>query len=374
MSSNNTNTSCSSRETKVEIVVGVFITLLFSALAIFTIMVSGASLFKDGSFKIMVVIPDAMGLRRNDPVIAKGTTVGTVSDVYYANDGVHVAAELTAPVIFYQDYTITVVATSILGGRQLVINEGTATLPEVPSDQDLIGQKPGDIMEDASQAVKKIRAFLETDALSNLQKVSDNLAEISGRLTRGEGTIGKLLSSNDEVYTNLNATVANIRSMTDRLEAGEGMLGKLLSSDDTLYTNLNSTVANIRSMTARLEAGEGTLGKLLSSDDTLYTNLNSTVANIRSMTARLEAGEGTLGKLLSSDNEVYTNLNATVANLRVVTDRLANGEGTLGKLMSKDSKLYDEVSGTVTDVRELLDDAREANTLSTFTSIIFGGF
>lgn len=336
---NNKNASCSSRETKVEIIVGGFVALLFGALAVFTIVVSGASLFNDGKFKIVVVIPDAMGLRRNDPVIAKGTTVGTVSDVYYANDGVHVAAELTAPVIFYEDYKITVVATSILGGRQLVITEGTPTLAEVPSDQDLIGQKPGDIMEDASQAVKKIRDFLETDALDNLQKVADDIADISGRLSRGEGTIGRLLSSDDEVYTNLTATVANIRSISDRLEAGEGTLGKLLSSDDTLYTNLNATVANIRSISDRLEAGEGTLGKLLSSDD-----------------------------------EVYTNLNATVANIRVVTDRLASGEGTLGKLLSEDSKLYDEISGTVTDVRELLDDAREANTLSTFTSIIFGGF
>lgn len=339
MSSSNTNTSCSSREVKVEILVGIFVSVLLSALGIFTIVVSGASLFKDGNFKIVVVMPDAMGLRRNDPVIAKGTTVGTVGDVYYANDGVHVAAELTAPVVFHEDYTITVVATSILGGRQLVLNEGTPELPVVPNDSDLIGLKPGDIMEDATLAVKRIREFLDTDALSNLEKVSSDLADISGRLSRGESTIGKLLSSNDEVYTNLNTTVANLRSMTDRLEAGEGTLGKLLSSDDGVYTNLNTTIASLRSMTDRLQAGEGTLGKLLSSDD-----------------------------------EVYTNLNATVANLRLVTDRLANGEGTLGKLMAEDSKMYDNINGAVTDVRELLDDAREASTLSTFSSVIFSGF
>ncbi len=339
MSSSNQNTSCSSREAKVEIIVGVFVTLLLGALAVFTIVVSGASFFKNGNFKIVVVMPDAMGLRRNDPVIAKGTTVGTVSDVYYALDGVHVAAELTAPVVFHDDYSITVVATSILGGRQLVLNEGTPELPVVPSDSNLIGLKPGDIMEDATMAVKRIREFLDTDALTNLEMVSKDLSEISGRLNRGEGTIGKLLSANDEVYMNLNATVANLRSMTDRLEAGEGTLGKLLSSNDEVYTNLNATVASLRSITDRLDTGKGTLGKLLSSDD-----------------------------------EVYTNLNATVANLRLVTDRLANGEGTLGKLMAKDSKMYDNIEGAVTDVRELLDDAREASTLSTFSSVLFSGF
>ncbi len=78
--------------------------------------------------------------------------------------------------------------------------------------------------------------------------------------------------------------------------------------------------------------------------------------------------------MLSSDDEVYTNLNATVANLRDITDRLEAGEGTLGKLLSSDTGMYDNIDGAVTDVREMLDDAREASTLSTFSSLLFSGF
>lgn len=295
---------CSNREARVEVIVGLFVALILLALGVFTIVVSGASLFRNSNFKIQVVMPDAMGLRRNDPVIAKGTTVGTVSDVYFAREGVHVVADLVAPVQFHEDYSITVVATSILGGRQLVLNEGDATLPVVTDVLKLRGQRPSDIMEDATAAMQKIRSFLETDTLSNLQAVSDDLSDISGRLNRGEGMLGRLLSSDEAMYTDLSATVANLRAMTDRLEAGEGLLGRLLSSDE----------------------------------------------------------------------EVYADLSATVANLRVVTDRLVTGEGTLGKLLAPDSRMYDNIDGAVTDVREMLDDAREANTLSTFTSILFGGF
>ena len=336
MSKANSNTG---REARVEIIVGVFVALILTALGIFTIVVSGASLFGGGTSVIEVVLPDAMGLRRNDPVIARGTSVGTVSDVHYDQDGVHVEAELTAPVVFHEGYRITVVATSILGGRQLVLFEGDPELAEITDLLKLKGEKPADIMEDATAAVEKIRAFLETDALDNLRQVSDDLKQISGRLERGEGTLGKLLSSDDEVYTNLNATVANFRTMTDRLERGEGTLGKLLSSDDAVYENLNETLADVRAIADRLEAGQGTLGKLLSSDD-----------------------------------EVYTNLNATVANLRLVTDRIAQGKGTLGKLMSEDSEMFDNINGAVSDVREMLDDAREASTLSTFSSMLFSGF
>lgn len=326
-------------EARIEMTVGLFVLLILLGLAVFTIVISGATLFGGKKFMIEAVLPDAMGLRRNDPVIARGTTVGTVSQVHYAQDGVHVQAELVSPVVFHQNYRITVVSTSILGGRQLVLFEGDENLPEIQNVRELVGERPADMMEDATAAVAKVREFLETDALDNLRQVSADLKTISGRLERGEGTIGKLLSSDDTLYTNLNATVSNLREISDRLAMGEGTLGKLLSSDDTLYTNLNATVSNLRDVSDRLASGEGTLGKLLSSDDTLYTNLN-----------------------------------ATVSNLREISDRLASGEGTLGKLLSEDTELYDNVNGAVSDVREVLDDLREANTLSTFSSLLFSGF
>ncbi len=362
------------KERAIDIVVGLFVVLVFAGLGFFTIVVSGSKLFKETQFDIEVVIPDAMGLRRNDFVISKGTTVGTVTDVFYARYGVHVVAELDAPVVFFEDYQITVVATSILGGRQLVLTEGTPTLPQVKDVNNLVGLRPADMMADATIAINKIKEFFETDALDNLRNFSSDIAEMSDRVNRGEGTLGKLLSEDDEVYVNLNEAVASIRDIAVRLEAGEGTVGRLLSSDDEIYTNLNSTVANLRVITDRLEAGEGTIGKLLSSDDEVYTNLNVTVANLRDITGRLEAGEGTLGKLFSSNDEIYTNLNATVANLRVITDRLEAGEGSLGKLLSSDSEMYDQINGAITDVRELLDDARELSTLSTFSSLLLGGF
>ena len=189
-------------------------------------------------------------------------------------------------------------------GRQLVLKEGDENSPVVEDVRHLVGRRPSDLMEDATEAVARVREFLETDALTNLYTFSESLKVLGLRLENGEGTLGRLLSSDDEMYTNLNAAVANIKLISDRLEKGEGTLGRLLSSDDEMYTNLNAAVANIKLISDRLEKGEGTLGKLLSSDDELYRNVN----------------------------------------------------------------------GTVTDARELLDDMREANTLSTFTSLLLSGF
>ena len=299
------------RELAAELAVGALVALVFAGLAVFTIAISGKNLFRKNVFQIETVMPDAMGLRPNDPVIAKGTTVGSVTKVFYDRDGVHVQAQLEAPVEFHEGYEITVVSTSILGGRQLVLKEGDENLPVVEDVRHLVGRRPSDLMEDATEAVARVREFLETDALTNLYTFSESLKVLGLRLENGEGTLGRLLSSDDEMYTNLNAAVADARDA---------------------------------------------------------------IADLKSIAARLEAGEGTLGRLLSSDDEMYTNLNATVANLRSISDRLEKGEGTLGKLLSSDDELYRNVNGTVTDARELLDDMREANTLSTFTSLLLSGF
>lgn len=275
------STSNANREIRAELAVGTVVALLFLGLAFFTIVISGKSFFTNNVFEIEAVLPDAMGLRRNDPVIAKGTTVGTVTEVYFAEDGVHVSAKLEAPVVFYEDYTIRVVATSILGGRQLVLHEGDPAKPRVEDVHTLQGVKSNDLMDDLSGAVSSLRDFLDGPALDDLTSFSENLKNVGNRIENGEGTLGKLLSSDDEVYTNLNATVANLKAITDRLEAGEGTLGKLLSSDDEVYTNLNATVANLKAISDRLEAGEGTLGKLLSSDEEVYNNLNGAITDVR---------------------------------------------------------------------------------------------
>ena len=365
-------------ELRLEWIVGVFVVAIFLGLFVFTIVISGKSLFDKKVFPIEVVLPDAMGLRRNDPVIAKGTTVGSVTDVYYDRDGVHVAAMLEAPVTFHEGYRITVVATSILGGRHLVLAEGPTNAPVVTDVKNLVGAKPADLMEDAAASIGRVREFLETDALSNFTVFSESIRVVGQRLENGEGTLGRLLSTNDAVYADLQSTIADARSIADRLERGEGTLGHLLSSDDSLYTNLHAAVANLNAISGRIERGEGTLGRLLSSDDSLYTNLHATVANLNAISGRLERGEGTLGHLLSSDDSLYTNLTASAENLRSITERIDKGEGLLGELTVKDGQIGRDLSGLLKDSRDLLDDMRETSPVSTFTSIFtsifFGAF
>lgn len=343
-----------------ETVVGLFVAMIFIALAIFTIVVSGSTLFNKKLFPIGVVLPDAMGLRRNDPVIARGTTVGNVERVFYAADGVHVEAMLDAPVVFHEGYDVTVVSTSILGGRQLVIKEGDAEAPVVKDVAALVGRAPSDLFEDAT--------------------------EIVSHVSEGEGPLGKIIFD-EEMASNLVEIVANIRvvasdisNFTAKVVSGEGTLGRIVY-DETLASNVVTGIADIRAaaadisnMTARVASGEGTLGRLFY-DDTLADDLTNVVNSVKIIAARLENGEGTLGKLLDpADTQAWDDLKDAIANLKTISERLEGGEGTLGKLLSSDTELYDNLNGLLKDGRELLDDMREASPVSTFSDLALGAF
>ena len=356
MSSQQAPSSQSAKMVTTEAVVGLFVAIVFIALAIFTIVVSGATFFGPKPMRIGVDLPDGMGIRDHDPVIVRGTSVGTVDKVYYSDGMVHVEAQLTAKVAIHEGYHVTVVSTSILGGRQLVLKEGDTSLPVVEDIMHLVGSAPADLLSDAT--------------------------EIVNHVTTGEGPLGKIIydeamaSNLVEIIANFRVISEDISNFTAQVTSGEGVLGRL-TYDNTLASNLEEVVANLRvvmadltNATAKVTSGEGALGRIIY-DDKLGEDLAGAVADIKEISGRLERGEGSLGRLLSTDDEIYTNLNATVASLKKVAERLENGEGSLGKLMSED-ELYDQVNGLIKDARVTIDDMRESTPVSTFATIFFG--
>jgi phospholipid/cholesterol/gamma-HCH transport system substrate-binding protein len=355
-----------------DMLVGLFVAGVLVLLAFFTIVISGSDLLHGGGQRLEVRFSDVGGLRPHDSVIVHGVPVGQVKKMWLEKDGsVQVELLLNPHVQMHVGYRITVVCSSLLGGNYLLVEPGAgAALPDTAV---FVGEPPRDLMRDVAEVVAGLRRTLEDEGtLGNIRKASVSLAEVLGRIERGEGTLGRLCSTDETMFTNLSVTASNLRTISDRLEKGEGTLGKLFSPDDRLYQDASAAAASLREISGRLEHGEGTLGKLLAKDDTLYSNLSATVANLRTISDRLEHGEGTLGKLLSKDDQVYRDAAQTIANLREVTERLDRGEGTLGKL-SKDEALYKDIKGLVGDARQTLDGIRETTPVTTFTTILTGG-
>lgn len=235
------------RELTMEIVVGAFIIMIFLGLGYFTIILSREKWFGP-KYTMEVVFKDVMGLRDGDSVVVRGMPIGKVNRLELEKDGVHVFLTLDEELHMKEDYRITVISTSILGGRYLQIYEGSEDLLELPEGSFFRGEEPYDIIADAAELVNAVKeGIIEGGVIDNLKDAAGQIKEIITRLNAGEGTFGKLLSKDDKFYEDLEATVASLRDITGRIEKGQGFVGQLVQ-DENLYEEIQQAIEEARAL------------------------------------------------------------------------------------------------------------------------------
>ena len=364
-----------------ETIVGIFMAAVLALLVYFTIVISGVDILV-GHTKVpmKVEFADVGGLKDRDSVMYRGMKVGVIDHIDLSKTNVVMTVRVTSDVVLREGYRISVASLSLLGGNYLLLEEGAGK--PLPLETTLFrGEPPTDWMRDLGRIASSVGDLTSDGGLksivTNIESVAAKLNVVATRIERGEGTVGKLLSSDETVYNDLKDTISSAKAVAGRLERGEGTVGKFLSSDETVYNDIKDTVASAKAVAGRLERGEGTIGKLVSSDDTVYQDLKASLGNLRDVTEKLKDGKGLLGKLtqdekLSADaSTMIEKLAAASTDLATVASRLEKGEGTLGKL-SADSKLYDEVTALLKDVRQIIDNYRDTTPISTFGSLIGG--
>ena len=147
----------------------------------------------------------------------------------------------------------------LLGERYIELKPGTPGRPAVKDGGELLqGAPPADIdqlfteLSDVAAGIKNLTQMITQPAesgageakqrgalqsiISNLEETSRSLNNVSQRLERGEGTLGKLLTD-EAVYNQLEKTLADIGSAVQKISASEGTLAKLMQ-DDEIYNQL----------------------------------------------------------------------------------------------------------------------------------------
>ena len=379
-----------------EVIVGIFMVAVIALLGYFTIIISGVDvMFGRKRATATIAFKDVGGLKERDNVVYRGMKVGTVDRIILGQSNILVEASVDDDVVLRKSCRVSVSALSLLGGNYLLLEEGTGE-PQPLTTTVFHGEPPVDWMRDLGTIARNLSDLTSDGSVrsivTNFEATAANLNTIVSRVQRGEGTVGKLLSSDDTVYNDISNAVAaaktaaaDISAIASRVERGDGTLGKLLSTNDVIHADLRDALAsartaldavksaatNINAIAARLERGEGTMGKLLSSDDAVYADLKASLANIRKVTDDLKAGEGLAGRLVY-DKKLGADASELLENLNGVSSRLAKGSGTLGKLMT-DQELYNELNALIKDVRQIVDNYRDTTPVSTFGSLIMGG-
>lgn len=328
---------------------GVFMLAVLALLAYFTIVISGVDLLRGTERVTVEVAFDGVGgLKDHDNVMYRGTKVGTVSEVRLTPTNLVARIDIDNSVVLRKGCRVYVQSMSLLGGNHLVLEEGEGEQIELGGAM-LRGETPSDWMRDIAQVAK-------------------NLSDITG----GGGL--------DTIVTNIAVMSEKVRLLSERIERGEGTLGRLMSSDDTLYRNLDETIANARVASVdlksvvsnanivaeRLATGQGPMGRLFSPDETVLDDLKGAIAAFRKSCESFD-----LGDLKDDARGVVEGAGRLVDTLNVVAGRIRDGEGTLGRL-SADDTLYKEVEALVRDVRQVIDNYRDTTPITTFSSLATG--
>lgn len=166
------------------------------------------------------------------------------------------------------------------------INGGNGTLSRLILDRKLA--------EDLSQTISNLNQFSNglkgSDVVMaslkvttrNAEYISHQLAEITNKINKGDGTLGRLIQDST-IAENLNQSILNLK------KTSEGLTGV-----DTMMIKINATARNaevfsmqLTDMMQKINKGNGTLGRLIR-DTTFAENLNQTMIYLKSSSKSLD--------------------------------------------------------------------------------------
>jgi phospholipid/cholesterol/gamma-HCH transport system substrate-binding protein len=260
--------------TSTEIKVGLFVLAALAVVVWMALRLGVFSGYGNDFYNLSAVFDEASGLKVGVTVEVAGISVGRVSSIslYGANRAL-VTMAINNSVRLPEDSKAVIRAQGVLGDKFVEIFPGTATgaalasgsriedtvsavdmsellekLASVADDlkvltsalaQDGGGKELREIVtnvRELSQNLKELTAENGpgvTRAVSTLNKVADNLANITDKVSRGQGTLGQLIND-DSAIRELRSTMASIRQITDKIGSGEGTLGRLVNDESTV--------------------------------------------------------------------------------------------------------------------------------------------
>ncbi|MCL5096290.1 MAG: MlaD family protein [Candidatus Omnitrophica bacterium] len=314
---------------------GIFFALAFVAAIIIIEMLGGLEFLK-GGYPIRALFNTVHELKVGDPVKMAGVQIGTVERINLSGIKVEVTMKIERSAPVKTDSKATIKFQGLLGQNYVSISFGAPTAPNVESGAELVTTEQVDLstlMAKLDSAASQVEGMTKTfsgenfssllgpftdflkenkgklnDMLSNLQTVSEEIA-------KGQGTIGKLITT-DTLYqtalntvSNLNGTTSDIRSVADQakltisnINEGRGTIGRL-ATNPALYDEATNAMVNLRDILQKINRGNGTIAQLINTND-FYKNARLTLQKVDKATEGLE-DQGPLSVLGIAANSLF---------------------------------------------------------------------
>jgi phospholipid/cholesterol/gamma-HCH transport system substrate-binding protein len=334
----------------IEVKVGIFVFLGLLVLGYMTLRVNKHKFKAAEGYELTVLFDSVSGLVVNSPIQIAGIEVGRVKDIRLKDGQAEVAMTIRKEVPIYSDARAVIKSQGVLGDKFIEITPGSDQSKRLAS-----GGKIGNSR--STVELDDILAQAEP-AMQNIRSITKSLGEVLGT-EEGKNNL-------KETFFNIRKTTEDIRNISLGLSRGEGTMGKLIR-DDRLYRDMQATMTGLKDTVTQVQEGKGSLGRFIK-DDQFYEETRKTMDSLQRVAKKIDAGEGTLGKLVNDDS-LYKEAKETMTNLNQTAKKINEGNGTLGRLVNDDS-LYKETKYTLRSVTKATEGLTEQVPVSILSTII----
>lgn len=185
--------------------------LLLLVLAIFFIG-NQKNLF-NSTFNVQVKYKNVSGLQVGNFVRLAGINIGTVQDIGILNDStvnVVLALQKSNHKFIKADAVASIGSDGLMGDKLVQIVHGTDSAPVIKENGYLVGRDPVEM----SSIMTKMTVIADNAAL-----LTDNLAGIVYKINSGQGSLGRLINSN-QLAKSLEGTMASTQQTVETIKQG----------------------------------------------------------------------------------------------------------------------------------------------------------
>ena len=201
---------------------GAFIVGTLGILVLGVFIIGGKQYLFSSTYQLKAQFDNVVGLEAGGDVRVGGVHSGTVRNIllpHKPGEKITVVMDLDRSTheIIKRDSVATIETEGLLGNQYLAVSFGSAGKPEV-RDGDTLASQPPLQMADLLQ---KTSGILDTSqqAIQNASRATENLASISSKIDRGQGTAGALVNDK-QLYNNLAQTTSAMRDTVVQAQAG----------------------------------------------------------------------------------------------------------------------------------------------------------
>jgi phospholipid/cholesterol/gamma-HCH transport system substrate-binding protein len=258
-----------------------------------------------------ILFLDPAGLVNGAPVTLGGFKIGDVEAVEFVviNNKTNIRIKLRIKNQYkdqiHKDSKVRITSIGILGEKFVDITIGAPSSKPVAENS---------YMEVETTLSLDNMAKTVAPGLENFNKVMENIKNITDSISKGQGSIGKLVN-NSSAIDGLNKVISKLDIVLDNLGNKSGSFQKL-ANDPELYNNLSASSNGLKNIVENLNNGKGSLGKMLV-NDSLYNSLAGATSEIKQLLLKTKSDSTVIGGLIN-DKKMYSNLNTLANELMVL--------------------------------------------------------